>query len=161
MKILIDFNFSEEGAEELTQQEKQEEIEKFLDDQLSDYGGIEVLSISSNTEDISDGYHSFKELYDHRIQLFIALCKVLHQKWLDDERSSDPDYEVPWKSKKHSDGSEWDGWFIAGINMDKGEQITYHLPIEKWKELQAEELDKAPDFDGHTSADVIQRLKSL
>ena len=30
-----------------------------------------------NTNLISDGYHSFGELYDHRITLFITLCKIL------------------------------------------------------------------------------------
>lgn len=66
-----------------------------------------------------------------------------------------------WKSKKHSDGSEWDGWFIVGINKEKGTQITYHLPIERWNDVLAYEFDIAPEYDGHTPADVIQRLKSL
>ena len=26
---------------------------------------------------LSDGYHSFKDLYDHRVQLFVALCNTL------------------------------------------------------------------------------------
>jgi hypothetical protein len=27
--------------------------------------------------DISDGYHTFKELYDHRVKLFVALCNAI------------------------------------------------------------------------------------
>ncbi len=27
---------------------------------------------------VTDGYHSFKELYDHRVVLFIALCNTLN-----------------------------------------------------------------------------------
>lgn len=49
-----------------------------------------------------------------------------------------------------------------GINKDKGEQITYHLPIKYWEECSfAPILEKAPEWDGHTPADVLNRLKSL
>ena len=107
-----------------------------------------------NTNLISDGYHTFGELYDHRIALFIALCKVVHY--------SDK-YEFPvWRSKLHSDGSSFDGWFVLGIGFKKGEQITYHLPIKDWEKCWfAKELDKAPDFDGHSSNDVLERLRVL
>lgn len=99
---------------------------------------------------ISDGYHTFGELYDHRIVLFICLCVYLYR-----------DHDV-WRSKKHSDGSEWDGWFIMGIGREKGEQITYHLPTSYWENTMfAKTLDQAPEWDGHTSADVLERLKSL
>ena len=105
-----------------------------------------------NTNKISDGYHTFEELYEHRIMLFIALCKEL-----------DDTFKAPvWRSKKHSDGSAWDGWFLLGINKKSGQQITYHLPISKWDITDfAEELDKAPDFDGHTSGDVLNRISKL
>lgn len=109
-----------------------------------------------DTNKISDGYHTFKELYDHRIQLFITLCHALQ--YLDNEVGSTA---TPWKSKKHDDGSEWDGWFIAGCRNQSDEQITYHLPIEKWDELKVLELEHAPKYDGHTPADVLERLKKI
>ena len=100
------------------------------------------------TEDTSDGYHTFKELYEHRITLFIALARNIDI--------------VAWRSKLHSDGSSLDGWFILGIAKSKGNQITYHLPNKKWEETSfAETLEKAPDFDGHTSQDVLKRLDLL
>lgn len=108
---------------------------------------IEVPKVGA----ISDGYHTFDELYEHRITLYIALCKRLENTTLQ-----------PWRTKVHSDLSVWDGWFLLGIGTDPGEQITYHLPIEKWEEASfAIELERAPDFDGHTSADVLERLKQL
>lgn len=110
-----------------------------------------------DTNLISDGYHTFGELYEHRIQLWIALCKAEHLvKYYEN-------YANPvWRSLSHSDGSSLDGWFILGINNSRTGQITYHLPISKWDECSfAETLDKAPEFDGHTSADVLERLKSL
>ena len=67
-----------------------------------------------------------------------------------------------WRSKNHSDGEPAFGgtWFVLGINKEKGKQITYHLPMSKWDETDfAETLEKAPEFDGHTSQDVLERLK--
>lgn len=99
-----------------------------------------------------DGYHTIDELYDHRITLFIALAR---------ERDARFSQEV-WRSKVNGDGSVWDGWFVMGIGRAPGDQITYHLPLSRWPETEfCETLDKAPDFDGHTSADVIERIKNL
>lgn len=109
---------------------------------------INILIKDSDTNQISDGYHTFGEMYEHRIALFIALCY---------ERAV-----RAWKSKRHSDGSTIEGWFILGLNSLPGEQITYHLPESKWGEVNfCEELETAPEWDGHTSADVIERLKYL
>lgn len=105
--------------------------------------------------DISDGYHTFDELYEHRITLFIAFCKILADK--DGHWSS----EI-WRSKLHHDGSEYEGWFIMGINKEAGCQMSYHLPFSKWEETEfAETLEKAPEWDGHTSQDVLERLRRL
>lgn len=110
---------------------------------------------------ISDGYHSFVELYEHRFKLFIALC-VTRYRWCQNEGTFDGDYGQVWRSKLHSDGTMYDGWFIMGINKEKGEQISYHLPISKWDATGfAETLDKAPEWDGHTPDDVLQRLSNL
>jgi hypothetical protein len=100
---------------------------------------------------VSDGYHTFGELYDHRIALFIALC-----------RARDMTADVVWRSKLHSDGSSIDGWFIMGIGTARGEQITYHLPMSRWDETEfADTWSQAPEFDGHTSNDVLARLRNL
>ena len=114
-----------------------------------------------------DGYHTFDELYDHRITLFIALCKLiagvgfLFTKELGKVSSLEKNMPV-WRSKAHHDGSVWDGWFILGIGKEKGEQITYHLPLSRWDETGfAETLEKAPEWDGHTPDDVLKRLKAL
>lgn len=105
----------------------------------------------------SDGYHTFEELYDHRITLFIALCKHLEELSLEYGHDSNV-----WRSKVNGDGTTWDGLFIMGIGKDKGKQITYHLPLSRWEETDfAETLDQAPEWDGHSSADVLERLKKL
>jgi len=97
-----------------------------------------------------DGYHTFRELYEHRINLYITLCKsICHSHYI-------------WKSLKHDDGTMYDGWFLLGINTEPGKQISYHCPIEEWENVYfAESLDSAPKFDGHTSNDVLERLTLL
>jgi len=108
------------------------------------------------TENVSDGYHTFGELYEHRIEIWIISCLFAKRLFVMGAGKT-----FPWRSKKHSDGSVWDRWFILGIGMEKGEQITYHLPIERWDDCEfAETLEKAPEWDGHTSNDVLERLKN-
>lgn len=109
-------------------------------------------------ENTSDGYHTFGELYEHRIRLFIALCKALR---------NDPQYQTGqkadiWCSVLHSDGTKFEDWFILGIGKERGEQITYHLPARFWNEVCefAQVLEKAPEYDSHTSDDVLKRLKN-
>lgn len=94
---------------------------------------------------VSDGDHTFEELYDHRNTLFLALLCQL---------------KFAWYSRLHSDGTSFDGWFIAGIDLIEGQQITYHLP-DKYLPLAEQHLlylQKAPAWDGHTSSDVLDRL---
>ena len=93
-----------------------------------------------------DGYHTFSELYEHRHALFAALCNRTRS--------------FAWKSWKHSDDSMFKDMFIAGVDTPDG-PITYHLPKSWWGELRVVNLDKAPAWDGHTSDDVIKRLKSI
>lgn len=108
-----------------------------------------LIAEGCDTNQISDGYHTFGELYEHRIVLFIALCRHLEK-------------ERVWRSKAHSDGSVWEGWFILGVGKKQGEQITYHLPMSKWEATEfAETLEKAPEYDRHTSEEVLQRISQL
>lgn len=117
---------------------------------------------SLNTDEcVCDGYHTFDELYDHRVTLFIALARLL-------KRQENAIGHIPagesfvWRSKLHHDGTDYEGWFIMGIGKEKGEQISYHLPLARWAETEfAENLDCAPEWDGHTSDDVLNRLKAL
>lgn len=106
-----------------------------------------------DTNKISDGYHTFGELYSHRIELWIALCKMSVQT---EQR------RLVWRSTKHSDGTEIDGWFLLGMSSTNGLQMTYHLPIGVWNKCYfATQMDTAPTWDGHTSNDVIDRLQML
>jgi hypothetical protein len=104
------------------------------------------ITIPCRPGEISDGYHTFDELYAHRSALYIAFLKG---------RPRDS-----WMSKRHCDNSIWDGWFVAGTTLSTG-SITYHLKMEYWDCLKAAHvlvLDSAPKWDGHTSNDVYERI---
>lgn len=94
-----------------------------------------------NVEKMSDGYHTFADLYEQRLILSAALAK------------NNPH---AWKSKRHEDGSEpFDGgWFIMGFDTAEG-CYTYHYELKDWDLFQCKELDKGKPWDGHTSKDVL------
>ncbi|CAL1518187.1 hypothetical protein [Chitinophaga sp. MM2321] len=109
-----------------------------------------------NTNEVSDGYHTFGELYDHRCVLWVKLCEMLFD--IDNGRG---ELNKTWKSLKNADGISYAGWFILGYGHNSGEQITYHLPVSYWDMTYfAKELE-SHEFDGHTSVDVLKRLKEL
>lgn len=99
-----------------------------------------------SADNISDEWHTFGELYYHRMILFLTIQKAYS------ERS--------WKSKQHHDGTMFDDSFIVGINTDEG-QYSYHYDLKYWELFKdIKELDKAPEWDGHAPEDIT-RLLSL
>jgi hypothetical protein len=113
----------------------------------------EILEMIRTTDlsTISDGYHSFKELYFHRVVLFSIICSQNKEK--------------AWKSKLHADGTMYDNYFIVGINtLEHGKysyQYSYHYSMEHWKLFEdIKELPNAPEWDGHKPED-INRLFGL
>jgi len=100
----------------------------------------------------SDGYHTFNELYEFRKVYNAALFNILADKG---------DCNVV-KSYRHSDGELCfgGGWFIVMATLPTG-QISNHYENKDWDLFRCEEVDKAPEWDGHTSADVLERLRKL
>lgn len=102
-----------------------------------------------STKEISDGHHTFGELYKNRIILFCTLCNLLPS--------------ISWKSKKHYDEENdpmFSGDFIAGINTPDG-IATYHIKLEYWDLFEVQELEKAPKYDNYSNDEVLRRLLSL
>ena len=98
-----------------------------------------------DTGSISDGFHTFDELYEHRFALFVALI------------NSHP--QLSWKSKHHYNGTGFPGWFIAGMRLPTGD-ITYHLPDTWWDKVMCIPMTKGLQWDGHTAEDVVHRLST-
>ena len=128
------------------------------------------LNINNDIQDIgdlSDGYHTYKELYEFR-KVYNA---ALFNEWAENlETSSDfgqalfnvPKYNVH-KSWRHSDGELCfgGGWFIVSAMLPTG-LISNHYKAEDWDLFKIPEVEKAlHEFDGHTSEDVLNRLKKL
>ena len=118
-----------------------------LEQVLYDIQHVPTLTQPPITGDTSDGYHTFNELYHHRAILFSVICN---------ERP-----EVAWKSKRHHDGTMYDGMFIVGIDTPEG-QATYHYDIDPyWNLFRVKELELAPEWDGHTPGEAIRRIGTL
>jgi hypothetical protein len=109
---------------------------------------MNTLLIPCKPGEVSDGHHTFDELYEHRCTLFLALMKAAPG--------------LAWFSDRHHDDSQWEGWFIAGMCLPTGD-VSYHLPSSMWTlafQTGAKLLDKGHEWDGHTSADVVKRIQA-
>jgi len=110
-----------------------------------------VLPYGVEVGDCSDGHHTFNELYEFRKMYNAALFN---------EWAANGKYDVH-KSTKHFEGDECfgGGWFIVVAILPTG-QISNHYEIKDWDLFNIPEYEKALfAFDGHTSADVLQRLR--
>lgn len=105
---------------------------------------------------VSDGYHTFDELYEFRLLYNATWFNALS--YMADELG----FEVrPVKSKRHHDGEECfgGGWFIVVAQLLTG-QISNHYELKDWGLFQIDEVERAPEWDGHTPADVAGRLRA-
>lgn len=103
--------------------------------------------------EVSDGYHTFNELYEFR-KLYNA---ALFNEWY-----SQGKYGV-YKAKRHHDGEECfgGGWFIVVAILPTG-QISNHYKIEDWDLFKCIGIGTALyPYDGHTGKDVLERIKNL
>lgn len=141
------------GHREVDKEFVHEALGLYMGECVDGYDPVSVSELADLIEpepidgDTSDGYHTFNELYDHRAKLFSVVVAAFSN--------------IAWKSKRHSDGSMYEGMFIVGIDTPHG-QATYHYEIEPyWELFRCSELPKAPEFDGHTPTQAIDRIASL
>lgn len=103
----------------------------------------------------SDGFHTFNDLYDHRMVLTAALFRALKsEKFAPDA--------WPWRSVAHhpDDGPIHDGYFIVGTKLDGKSDFSYHYPLDHWSLFSmCTILPHAPKWDGHTPTDTIEILR--
>lgn len=96
---------------------------------------------------LTDGFHTMEELYDHRRALTAALAA---------ERA-----DISWRSKAHhpDDGPMFEGgYFIVGIGTPVG-TITYHYKLTHWDDFaQVPEVEHAPKWDGVGPHATVTRL---
>lgn len=108
---------------------------------ICEVAGIEDI------DDLSDGFHTFRQLYYQRMILFAAIVSQNKDK--------------AWKSLRHEDGELCfgGGWFIVGIDTPEG-SYTYHYDNKYFDLFDCKILDYGKHWDGHTEKDVT-RLLSL
>ena len=101
--------------------------------------------------EVSDGYHTFNELYEYRLLYNASMFNELAKQNL---------YDVH-KSKRHSDGEIPFGdsnWFIVMAELPTG-QISNHYEMKDWDLFDIPEKEIANEWDGHTPKDVAERLR--
>jgi len=103
---------------------------------------MEDNATQQNKGSISDGYHTFDELYEHRNLLFINLCMTTQ-------------FPIWWKIDE-----DCKDYFCLYLDTSDFGQISYHLPIKYLKFVKMNCLHKVEsrEWDGHTSIDVAKRL---
>lgn len=126
--------------------------------------------------ELSDGYHTYDELYEFRKMYNAALFNEWASRWKNLQQHKDSanlemrnaaimatsKYNVH-KSWKHNDGELCfgGGWFIVSAMLPTG-LISNHYKAEDWDLFKVPEVKKALyEFDGHTPQDVLVRLKNL
>lgn len=107
----------------------------------------QMIMVEGESIEISDGYHTMHELYQHRMALNIALFNAWHELGF-----------MVFKSKFHNDGTMFPGYFIVMANLPIG-QISYHYKLKHWDEFNIPIAEKCPPYDGHTSLQVLDILK--
>lgn len=108
-------------------------------------------------DDVSDGYHSMDELYDHRLALTVALFHAWYTEYLDYPAADHDCAHRVMKSKLHFDGTMFEGYFIVMALTVKG-QISYHYKIEHWDKFNIPEVERTPEWDGHDGPETVKRL---
>lgn len=112
------------------------------------YQNIEI------TENTSDGYHTFKELYQWRLYLQAGFFNNLDHK----------KYDVH-KSKQDNDGHHikpcFDGnYFVVMAELPTG-QISNHYDLKYWDVFQIPEKEFSNVWDKHSSYEALTRLNQF
>lgn len=131
------FLYDEDSKHESTMETETEKT--FIPEPDDDYPG-----------GISDGYHTFDELYYYRMLYNAMAANILYR-----------DKMVPvFKSKKHHDGKScFDGkYFIVQMLLPTG-YVANHYELKYWDLFKVSEQEKAPfEYDGSTPAEEAERI---
>ena len=112
---------------------------------------LSEITVITDPGNISDGYHTFNELYEYRLLYNAAFFNELARRGVCDVH----------KSKRHSDGEIPFGdpkWFIVVAELPTG-QISNHYEMKDWDLFQVPEKERSNTWDGHDPRDVAKRLR--
>lgn len=112
---------------------------------------------------ISDGYHTFDELYDYRMIYNAALFNEWAHTLSPMNGYGNSLFRFTkfniHKSTRHSDGGLCfgGGWFIVMAELPTG-QISNHYPMKYWDLFKIPIVERANVWDGHTPQQAFERL---
>lgn len=106
--------------------------------------------------EVSDGYHTFNELYYYRMLYNAAFLNTLA--WYQDNINT---FNI-YKSKRHHTGEECfgGGWFIVMVDLPTG-QVSNHYEMKYWDLFKIPEKEIADEWDGHTPQIAAERLRKF
>lgn len=118
-----------------------------------------ISKYNINTNEISDGQHTFGELYHARATLFAVFC----YNYMDLTRVGKEDSTwYAWKSKLHHDGTMYPGYFIIGVtNKDTGKYMSYHYDLAYWDFFDVDEVSHAPEWSPEVDLNLIDTIGYL
>jgi len=115
----------------------------------ADDGRAHVVSEDRSVHIEADEHHTMDELYEYRMvynawtaKYFTGMGRAV-------------------KSWRHHDGELCfgGGWFIICLYTLDG-WVTNHYKAEYWDMFDATEVETAPEWDGHTPAIALERLRN-
>lgn len=124
--------------------------------------------LGMETDLISDGWHSFGDLYNFRMAYNAIAVNSLYELDVIENgyvaqrpAAKSNGYRIH-KSWKHHDGEYCFGeekkWFIVAAKLPTG-VITNHYKAEYWDLFKIPEVEKSIfPFDGHTAQDALERI---
>jgi hypothetical protein len=97
-----------------------------------------------------DQHHTMAELYEYRM-LYNAFAARF---WADQGKAV--------KSRRHHDGELcFDGqYFIVVADLHPYGQVSNHYPVADWDLFHVHEVERAPQWDGHTPAEAASRMRA-
>lgn len=111
------------------------------------------LEDGTHTKDISDGYHTFGELYRHRHALFVSLLRMYSALTI----AAEVDNQAWWTREHHPDNQPmFEDMILVGLEFELG-SVQYHLPVDYISSVDrfAKELPHGPFYDGTTDPDAV------
>lgn len=110
-----------------------------------------VCNLFRKFDDMSDGYHTFGELYDYR--------EAYNAAWFNELAKAHPEFNV-YKAKRHNTGEECfgGGWFVVMADLPTG-QISNHYEMKYWDDFKVKARKRAREWDGHTPKEALERIR--
>jgi hypothetical protein len=116
-----------------------------------DDGRACIVSAARSVLIEADEHHTMTELYEYRMVYNAHAANLWARHGT----------HFVAKSWRHGDGEECfgGGWFIVVAHVGDG-MISNHYKAEHWDLFKIPEMDTAPEWDGHTPAIALERLRN-